>query len=497
MLNSLRQRKVARVLFDESHGEAWSIRPEIAAAIQPEHPAGSSYAAAAAALAERDYEVAALTAGPLSAAALAAADVLVIAHPSEARWERTVGGSPRPVGRRDRRDRVVRRRRRRPRRARRDRRGQVRRQPQRASRAVRPRRRQPHGRGLHAPQRHADVGLRRARSPDGRGGPAAPACARSASTAPAHSRAEREGALVLRAGDQAHPARAGLLAAVRHGEGRVVVAADSDLFGDDALGRVRPPAAVAQPALLGRPAGLSRRARDDRVGRGRTTSPGSACATRPTRCVCCRSPRARSISPRHAAAEVRAHVAAMIDAHRRARAATFPTSRPIWPRWSADLRAWVDDGCGKPDFAASLALFRPEQVRSDGIEHLVVFPMYTPNGSPDTRFEALIVRTPWPEFVARLERERLRQRQVRAGAARRPHGRLRRRVRRAVPRDGERRRRARPTTSAASSAIARRRASSARPQRAARRCCASSCRPTPRPWWPTATSRARPTSSGT
>ena len=32
--------------------------------------------------------------------------------------------------------------------------------------------------------------------------------------------------------------------------------------------------------------------------------------------------------------------------------------------------------------------------------------MYTPNGSPDTRFEALIVRTPWPEFVARLERER-------------------------------------------------------------------------------------------
>jgi len=31
--------------------------------------------------------------------------------------------------------------------------------------------------------------------------------------------------------------------------------------------------------------------------------------------------------------------------------------------------------------------------------------MYTPNGSADTRFEALIVRTPWPEFVAQLERE--------------------------------------------------------------------------------------------
>ena len=94
MLYSLRQRKVARVLFDESHGEAWSVRPDVAAAIQPEHPAGSSYALAAAALAERDFEVAAIAAGPLSADALAAVDVLVIAHPSDARWERTVGGSP-------------------------------------------------------------------------------------------------------------------------------------------------------------------------------------------------------------------------------------------------------------------------------------------------------------------------------------------------------------------------------------------------------------------
>ena len=31
--------------------------------------------------------------------------------------------------------------------------------------------------------------------------------------------------------------------------------------------------------------------------------------------------------------------------------------------------------------------------------------MYTPNGSPDTRFEALITRTPWPEFIAEIERE--------------------------------------------------------------------------------------------
>ncbi len=42
MLTALRRRKVARVLFDESHREAWSVRPEAAAAMRPAHPAASS-----------------------------------------------------------------------------------------------------------------------------------------------------------------------------------------------------------------------------------------------------------------------------------------------------------------------------------------------------------------------------------------------------------------------------------------------------------------------
>jgi hypothetical protein len=42
--------------------------------------------------------------------------------------------------------------------------------------------------------------------------------------------------------------------------------------------------------------------------------------------------------------------------------------------------------------------------RQDNIEHLVVFPLYTPNGSPETKYEALWVRTPWPAWLAELER---------------------------------------------------------------------------------------------
>ena len=84
------------VLFDEAHAEAWTIRPAVAAAMQPAHPADASYASAAAALRARDFTVAAHASGPLGGDALAAADVLVIAHPSDARYERTVpGGAPR------------------------------------------------------------------------------------------------------------------------------------------------------------------------------------------------------------------------------------------------------------------------------------------------------------------------------------------------------------------------------------------------------------------
>ncbi len=71
-----------------------------------------------------------------------------------------------------------------------------------------------------------------------------------------------------------------------------------------------------------------------------------------------------------------------------------------------DLAKWAEDGFGEPDFARSMEAFRPERDRRDGIEHLVVFPMYKQNASRDTCFEALLVRVPWPEWIAELERTR-------------------------------------------------------------------------------------------
>src|ERR1700740_3134188 len=88
-------RPIVRVLFDESHAQAWTIRPEVAAGMQPSHPADASYTRAADCLRARRIAVDPHTDGALDATALQGADVVVLAHPSEPRGEATVGtGSP-------------------------------------------------------------------------------------------------------------------------------------------------------------------------------------------------------------------------------------------------------------------------------------------------------------------------------------------------------------------------------------------------------------------
>jgi hypothetical protein len=68
-----------------------------------------------------------------------------------------------------------------------------------------------------------------------------------------------------------------------------------------------------------------------------------------------------------------------------------------------DLGSWRDGGFDVPDFYNSLAQFHPERIRVDGAIHLVVFPMYTQNGSTNRHLEAVLCETIWPEFVDRLE----------------------------------------------------------------------------------------------
>ncbi|MDQ1082888.1 MULTISPECIES: DUF6421 family protein [Microbacterium] len=83
----------------------------------------------------------------------------------------------------------------------------------------------------------------------------------------------------------------------------------------------------------------------------------------------------------------------------------FPHDAAYLAASVADFHRWRDQGLGVPDFLDSLVAFQPQQQRVDGIRHLVVFPMYTQNGSSDRHVEAVLVEAIWPEFIARLETE--------------------------------------------------------------------------------------------
>ena len=70
-----------------------------------------------------------------------------------------------------------------------------------------------------------------------------------------------------------------------------------------------------------------------------------------------------------------------------------------------DFDRWAADGFGVPDFYDSLLAFQPQQHRVNGLRHLVVFPMYTQNGSANRLVEAVLIEVIWPEFIDELEAE--------------------------------------------------------------------------------------------
>lgn len=83
---------------------------------------------------------------------------------------------------------------------------------------------------------------------------------------------------------------------------------------------------------------------------------------------------------------------------------------PLFPHDAAylaavvdDFHRWIDGGLEVPDFLDSLTAFQPQLDRVDGLRHLVVFPMYTQNGSTNRLVEAVLIEVIWPQFVSELE----------------------------------------------------------------------------------------------
>jgi hypothetical protein len=402
-------RPVVRVLFDEAHAQAWTIRPELADRMQPSHPADVSYARAADTLRARRIAVDAHAEGALDAAALDGADVVVLAHPSEPKWEATTGSGS-PVLTDAELDAVeafvsaggglV---------------------------VLGESEQDKYGNNLNMLLARFDITIEhdtvqdyernlnatpswvRAQLGRGERGTAGDllagvtdACFYRAGTLTVAAGADAQ--VLARTAPSASTPGAPLAVAVRHGAGRVVALADSDLFGDDCLGDLGHEAlwtniiAWAGAAAYARP----------------TTGGASATATDPAWIALRDATDAlRVLQEPDGSLDLAAHDEAAVRAHVATMAGAVETLAPRFSHQAdylaaaiADLRAWAEDGFPKPDFATSLELFRPERHRADGIEHLVLFPMYTQNGSRDTRFEALLVAVPWPEWLAELERDR-------------------------------------------------------------------------------------------
>ncbi|MCX5197171.1 DUF6421 family protein [Streptomyces sp. NBC_00249] len=107
------------------------------------------------------------------------------------------------------------------------------------------------------------------------------------------------------------------------------------------------------------------------------------------------------------------HARATVEAAVERVIASVETLSPLLPHAKAyhqaliaDLRKWVAGDFGVPDFLDSLLAFHPAAERADGLQHLVVFPMYTQNGNPDRNFEAVVLKMVWPEWLSELERTR-------------------------------------------------------------------------------------------
>lgn len=398
------------VIFDEAHNEAWTIRPELAGRMQPVHPGDASYARAAGLLADRDFSVAANT-EPLDSGVLESCDLLVIAHPSDPRWESTTGvGSPQlTAAEQDAIYDYVR-----------SGGGLV---------VLGETEQDKYGNNVNDLLARFELRLRSDTVQDyehcdgaptwihaelvdgGRGsGGDLLAGVNAACFYRATTIESRNGARVLaRTHRSASVPGAPLIVASEHGDGRVVVLADSDLFGDDCIGSLDHSALWLNISCWAarrsadapgrRPEGAAPAGSEDGSDDGTDGDVAVLIAATDALAELQAADGSLRADADRAAAAVRVDA---VERALRALAGRFPNLAAA----AEDLRAWADGGYGRPDFTRSLAVFRPEQGREDGRTHLAFFPMYKQNGSPDTCFEAVLVRVPWPDWIAELEATR-------------------------------------------------------------------------------------------
>lgn len=400
-------RKTARILIDQAHRQAWAVRPEVAAELNPANAADASFANMAAAAVANGFEIRLHEAGLISAEALSSADVLVIPHASMPEWEQTIAvGSPVFTG---------------------DELSTIENFVQEGGALLllaeteQPK----YGNNFAELAKRFGVTIENATVQDAQN------CFKEVATwvKPEFERLTesdfafkvdsvalyRAGVLtvdektnaevILRSSESALPENAVLGVAVKHGKGRVVVLADSDLFGDDSISDCDNKQFwlnIAGWLSNARVASLSNINRDTNPIVSNSNWMNLQQALEELRPMQAKDGSIDGGEHDHKrAGELVDEVLACVEAL----SGDFAHQAAYFEAVKADLNRWRAGSFGIPDFYDSLQLFRPDQCRQNNVKHLAVFSMYTQNGNPNRNLEAVVINTFWPDWLAEKERK--------------------------------------------------------------------------------------------
>jgi hypothetical protein len=211
--------------------------------------------------------------------------------------------------------------------------------------------------------------------------------------------------VIMLSSETASPANAPLGVAVKHHSGRVVVLADSDLFGDDSIEDLD-----NRQFLLNVAGWLanSRTVANAAAGKKSNwahTDPHWLKLQETIEALRPMQEKDGSINTDEHSSENASKLVDDVLASIDGLAPKFPKQAEYFAAVKEDIETWRSGGFGVPDFYDSLQLFRPDLNRKNNVETLAVFSMYTQNGNPNRNLEALIINTFWPDWLAAKEQK--------------------------------------------------------------------------------------------
>ncbi|MFM5905023.1 MAG: DUF6421 family protein, partial [Micrococcales bacterium] len=399
--------KIARILIDQAHNQAWAVKPEVAARMNSANPSDASYSKMAQLAATSEFQVDLHESGLFTADALASADILVIPHASSDEWEKTIGvGSPVLTPQElEEIERFV---------------------STGGSLLLLAETEQPkYGNNFAELAAKFGVEIKNATVQDpSRAYKDVPTwiigefnrltksdfaflvdqvCLYRAGALDVASNADAE--VFMRTSEHASPALAPLGVAVQHGLGRVVVLADSDLFGDDSIDDCDNKQLwlnIAGWLANARAAANADAKREPSRFLNDSNWQKLAAAIEDLRPMQAKDGSIDGTAHSHAEASALVdQVIAAIDGL----APNFEHQHQYLVEVKKDIENWRKGGFGVPDYFNSLELFRPDLNRKNSVQHLAVFSMYTQNGNPNRNLEAVITNTFWPDWLADKEKK--------------------------------------------------------------------------------------------